>query len=229
MRFAAILFDLDETLYDEADYVRSGFRQVAARIAAMAGRDPAEVLAFMEAELARSGRGSVFDATLMAFGVEAKHGLSGQGLVAEPIAELVELYRAHRPDIRLFADADAALTALYGRLPMGLVTDGLPQMQRAKINALGLAERMESLVCTWEHDLPKPNPGGFWRAMQQLGTTPAQTLIIGDRPDHDLAAAEALGCAALRIRRGRFAGQASAPWQPLAEWPDMGGLVEWLA
>lgn len=225
MKFAAILFDLDETLYDEADYVRSGFRQVAARIAAMAGRDPAEVLAFMEAELARSGRGGIFDATLRVFGVEARHGWSEQGLVAE----LVELYRAHRPDIALFADADAALTALHGRLPMGLVTDGLPQMQRAKIGALGLAGRMESLVCTWEHDLPKPDPGGFRRAMQQLGATPAQTLIIGDRPDHDLAAAEALGCTALRIRRGRFAGQASAPWQPLAEWSDLGDLVEWLA
>jgi putative hydrolase of the HAD superfamily len=220
MKFAAILFDLDETLYDEADYVRSGFRQVAARIATMAERDPAEVLAFMEAELAHSGRGGVFDAALMAFGLELDKGL---------VAELVEGYRAHSPAIRLFADADAALRALHGRLPMGLVTDGLPQMQWAKIDALGLAGRMESLVCTWEHDLPKPDPGGFRRAMQQLGTTPEQTLIIGDRPDHDLAAAKALGCAAVRIRRGRFAGQASAPWQPLVEWSDLGGLVEWLA
>lgn len=219
MKYQAILFDLDETLYAEVDYVRSGFAQVAERIAALADADFGQVLTFMEAELARVGRGRVFDAALSHFGLEAS---------AELVSELVELYRSHEPYIRLFDDADGLLTRLQGKVQLGLVTDGLPQMQWAKIRALELDERMAAIVCTWEHDLPKPDPGGFRLAMERLGTQAEQTLIIGDRPDHDLAAAQALGCDAVRIRRGRFVDVASAPWKALLEVENLETLWDWL-
>lgn len=219
MRFRAILFDLDDTLYNEADYVSSGFRLVAGSIATAAKRNEAEVMDFMQAELTRAGRGRIFDAALAAFGLEAR---------PEVVSELLELYRGHVPDVRLFADAEALLTALEGRVRLGLVTDGLAQMQWAKIRALRLDERMEAIICTWEHDLPKPDPGGYRLAMEQLGASPAETLIVGDRPDHDLAAARALGCAAVRIRRGRFAGLDSAPWKALLEVETLVPLLEWL-
>lgn len=197
----AILFDLDDTLYDEADYVASGFGVVATAIAEHCEAKPEAILDFMLAELARNGRGRVFDATLDAFGLPA---------AKETIEHLVERYRSHAPVLGLYPDADRVLTVVRPDYRLAVVTDGLPLMQRAKLQALGLPDRVDTAVCCWEHDVPKPDPGGYRIALERLGVEISEAVIVGDRPDHDMAAAIALGGASVRIRRGRFARLSSA-------------------
>lgn len=93
-----VVFDLDDTLYKEVDYVWSGYRAVAAKVAADYGVDGPTAYRWMADAF---GRGeNPFDA------LEA--GL-GQTL---PVAELVELYRTHKPDLHLGDDMEALLTAL---------------------------------------------------------------------------------------------------------------------
>jgi len=217
----AILLDLDDTLYDEADYVASGFRCVAERIAASTGAEAAAVYAFMQGECARHGRGRVFDAALVAFGARATAGA---------VAALVETYRHHVPQLRLWPDADRVLRALRPQYRLAVVTDGLPVMQRAKLAALGLPERLDSIVCCWEHDAPKPDPRAYRIALAALGVTPAEALVVGDRPDHDMAAAQALGCRSVRIRRGRFAQAEPGIWPAEFEIDSLDalpGLLPW--
>src|SRR5690242_8172030 len=119
---SAILLDLDDTLYEEASYMRSGFASVAARIADIAGYAPAAVLEVLLATERRDGRGRVFDTALAAFGVAAEPAL---------VQDLVSLYRAHRPRIALAPGARELLARLrrQGRRT-AIVTDGLPMMQR---------------------------------------------------------------------------------------------------
>jgi putative hydrolase of the HAD superfamily len=195
----ALLIDLDDTLYDEASYVRSGFAIVAREIAGLRGAGSvAQVEAVMRDELARCGRGKVFDATLQRLGIAPRPDL---------IKGLVEVYRDHHPDIVLWPGVREALVDLSRDHLLAIVTDGLGVMQRRKVTALGLESLVETLVYCWDLGWPKPDPRSYLKAMETLVTNPEQTLVVGDNPAHDMAAARAAGLRSLRVRSGRFAGE----------------------
>ncbi len=64
----------------------------------------------------------------------------------------------------------------------------------------------------------KPNPLLFEMALEQLGCLPQRCLMIGDRPDTDIAGAAALGMQTALVRTGRFA--PGAPWPEDLPRPD---------
>ncbi len=165
----ALLIDLDDTLYDEASYVRSGFAIVAREIAGLRGAGSvAQVEAVMRDELARCGRGKVFDATLQRLGIAPRPDL---------IKGLVEVYRDHHPDIVLWPGVREALVDLSRDHLLAIVTDGLGVMQRRKVTALGLESLVETLVYCWDLGWPKPDPRSYLKAMETLVTNPEPTLF----------------------------------------------------
>jgi putative hydrolase of the HAD superfamily len=193
----ALLIDLDDTLYDERSYVLSGFRAVAAEIArAHPALNATKLHADMVTELDANGRGRVFDAALARAGITPG---------PSRIAELVEVYRNHRPALRFWPGVAQTLADLRRDYRLAIITDGLGVMQRNKAAALGLAERVETIVYCWELNAPKPDPAGYVLALRQLGAGVDEAVVIGDRPDHDMAAAAALGCRSIRVRAGRYA------------------------
>jgi putative hydrolase of the HAD superfamily len=206
-----LLLDVDDTLYDERTYLVSGFRTVAARLARDHGADAEETLAAMLNDVDAHGRGRVFDRQLERLGLAAR---------PEAIAGLVAAYREHAPDIALYPGVADVLDRLKPRFAIALVTDGLSAMQRRKIAALGLARWTDVAVCCWEHDAPKPAVAGYVEALRRLGASPeaaaGRTVIVGDNPAHDMAAAAALGLPAIRVRTGRFAAEPSPPAHPPA-------------
>jgi putative hydrolase of the HAD superfamily len=195
----ALLIDMDDTLYDEASYVRSGMAAVAREIARLSGAAAVEVEAMMLDELARNGRGKVFDAALERLGLQPRPDL---------IKGLVEAYRDHRPDIALWPGVREALADLTRDHRLAIVTDGLGLMQRRKVEALGVEPLVETIVYCWELGWPKPDPRPYLKAMEQLGATATEAVVVGDNPAHDMAAARAAGLKSLRVRSGRFAAQA---------------------
>jgi putative hydrolase of the HAD superfamily len=60
----------------------------------------------------------------------------------------------------------------------------------------GLAEFVDSYTLSFEHGVQKPDPRLFEIALEQLGVTPAETLMVGDRASRDGGAA-ALGITTL--------------------------------
>lgn len=193
----AVIIDLDDTLYDERTYVLSGFRAVARDIARRFPHVAAGALMTgMVAELERHGRGAVFDRALEGAGVTPDAAL---------IAELVAVYRDHRPEIALWPGVADALAEVARNHRTAIVTDGLAQMQRRKVEALGVARGVDEVLYCWEHEAPKPDPACYLEAARRLGVRPEDTVVVGDRPDHDMAAARAAGCRSIRVLTGRFA------------------------
>ena len=125
-----LVLDLDDTLYDESTFVRSGFRAVAAYLAERFDLDPQASFQAMMVTLGNQGRGGVFDTVL------AAEGLSDPDLVSQ----CVRIYREHRPQIELAPGATEMLD-YHAHLPLYLVTDGEPAVQAAKVEALGLSSR----------------------------------------------------------------------------------------
>jgi FMN phosphatase YigB (HAD superfamily) len=115
-----------------------------------------------------------------------------------------ELRKFDTPDIRFYSGAREALANLRRSAPVAIVTDGNVTMQRRKIDALQLEPAVDAIVLCWECDAPKPATRAFELAASKLGRDLKTSVIIGDDPIHDMAAAAAIGCRGVRIRTGRL-------------------------
>ena len=178
----AIIFDMDDTLYLERDYVRSGFYAVGEAISCP------EFGAFCWARFLDGIRGNTFNLACEAF----PH-------ISASIQELVGIYRTHLPQITLCPDAYAFITTT--RLRTGLISDGPIQSQRAKYRALGLVPWIECPVFTQETCAPKPAPAAFQLVAYTLNIPYENCLYLGDNPKKDFAGAKEIGMKTVRIRR----------------------------
>lgn len=130
---SVVAFDLDDTLYKEMDYVASGYRTVAQTLADATGADAATLF-----DIISTHRPLGFEAAL-------EHIAGMPGADTFTIESMVETYRAHRPDINLYGDAEATLSRLRDAgVRLVLITDGSTRHQRAKIKALGLDRFFEA-------------------------------------------------------------------------------------
>lgn len=174
----AVLFDLDDTLYPERQFVASGFRAVAGFLAERFRLDAEEVRRRLTAILAAEGRGRVFDRLLADLGLGA----------ADLVTTLVYVYRSHRPAIALPAATREVLAHLRGAgWRLGVVTDGMGSVQRRKIEALGVEALVDAVVCTDElgPGAWKPDPRGYRVALELLGASLGGAIYVGDNPEKD--------------------------------------------
>jgi putative hydrolase of the HAD superfamily len=191
-----VAFDLDDTLYPEETFVRSGFRAVAR---ALHDRwDVPEERAFdvMWESLKGRGRGTQFDDVVDALGLRGR----------QSVAELVRIYRHHTPEISLPPESRAVLEALRPR-PLYVVTDGHKVVQQAKIDALGLAPYLRRAYVTHRYGIHnrKPSVHVFELMMRRERCAPSEIVYIGDDPTKDFRNLRPLGVHTVRVRTGRLA------------------------
>ena len=180
----ALIFDLDDTLYRERDFVESGYRAVARHIASCFGRDYGEIYNTMIETLNSEGRQMVMTVV---------HEQFTSGSVS--IDELVSIYRNHQPTIRLYPGYRALLKQFSRSCRLGLITDGMPEVQERKVRTLLLEGLMDKIIYTWAHGVQKqkPHPYPFNLMLQSLHTEAAHALYIGDNPSKDCAGAHRAG------------------------------------
>jgi len=201
----AIIFDLDDTLYLERDFARSGFESVAAAFADRLG-PPGRAVDAMLRRLDSPDRRRVFNAALADLAVPDDPAL---------IHAMINHYRNHTPRIRLCDDAERVLQRLQKAARLGLITDGPRVTQSNKISALGLHDRFASIVLTDDlgPGLAKPHPRAFEVIAASLGVATEQCTYIADNPAKDFIAPNALGWTTIQIRRagGLYAGERPPP------------------
>jgi putative hydrolase of the HAD superfamily len=198
----AALFDLDNTLYPEIEFVKSGFRAVAHYLASRYHLDEDALVEKMQESLQRDGRGKIFDGLLHDLGVYSE----------DRLRLLVYLYRSHRPTIHLFDDVSLTLEYLKARnLYLGLVTNGMASVQKRKIAGLGLDSIFDVIVCTDElgKEYWKPSVVPFQVALEWLGISPSEATYIGDDPRVDFVGPNSLGMLTIQIKRREL--QSSRP------------------
>jgi putative hydrolase of the HAD superfamily len=183
----AVGFDLDDTLYLERTYVRSGFVAVARTLEPVVGEPWDRLLGEMLTLLESNGRGQIFDLVLERRG---RHNV-------ELVKRLLEAYRYHVPDIRLDPAVPEVLACLRGMgLKLGVLTDGLHVMQRNKLKALGVLELVDVAICTDELGGTacwKPSPIGFQKLLQCLEVRADEVLFVGNDRTKDIEGASAVG------------------------------------
>lgn len=172
-----VIFDLDDTLYAEKEYVHSGYRAVAAYLG---DESLAEEMwnYFKEGSMA-------IDACLERMGKK------------ELSAECVTVYREHKPKIHLYDGVRELIELLKeGGIKTGIITDGRPYGQRRKLVALGLDKMVGDIIITDELggiQFRKPCDIAF-RIMARKWKLPYENIIyIGDNPAKDFQAPQQLG------------------------------------
>jgi putative hydrolase of the HAD superfamily len=148
------------------------------------------------------------------------------------VAELVDRYHRHRPELAPYPDAPAVLGRLRERgLRLFLVTDGDSGTQRYKVEALGLRPCFDELVFTGDfpRTLQKPSPFPFLLACRRLGLHPRQCAFVGDNPLCDFEGPMRLGMLTVGVPTGPFAARPVPPGHPPAirvgALSDLGGLL----
>ena len=190
-RIQAIVFDLDDTLYAERDYVRSGYHAVACHLRERLGRSDA----FEDWLWAR------FLAGRSAGALDALNAEFALALTAARIADLVTVYRNHRPDIQPRGGAAELLERLRRRYPLGLLSDGFLPAQQLKLDALGLEGAFDAVVFTeaMGRDCWKPSPAGYLAVAERLGVRRDRCAYVADNPAKDFLAANELGWRTVRL------------------------------
>jgi len=194
-----VVFDLDDTLAPERDYVRSGFVALEHEVRRIFGVASFGATAW---ELFESGvRGRIIDEALARLGV---------GADAATVASLVDCYRRHRPSLGLYPDVAPVMRALSGRVRAAIISDGPLAAQQGKVDALGLAAWCDPILLTdrWGRDYWKPHERAFREVEETTGASGAACAYLGDNPKKDFAAPRRLGWRTVRVRRpgGEHAG-----------------------
>lgn len=171
----AVIFDLDDTLYPEKDYVRSGYKRIGQLL------NKPELAEKMWEVFQRGGK--AIDEVLEAEGMP------------EQKENALKAYRLQNPEIQLFS----GVAEMLGRLKtdgkkIGIITDGRPEGQRAKLNALNL--QVDEVIITDELggiEFRKPNESAFRLMQKKLNVPFGRMAYVGDNLNKDFIAPEKLG------------------------------------
>ncbi|QBY03120.1 HAD family hydrolase [Thalassotalea sp. HSM 43] len=181
--YDVVVFDLDDTLYSEMDYVISGYRYLSELIAKLYSKDTYQT--FIEA--LEKDEPDVFSYVL------AEHKLPS--LLKE---HLILAYRYHSPDIKLNESVLTTLKELRLRnVPMYLITDGRGITQRLKISALRINDFFESIFISEEVGAGKPKPDSFIAIQNKH---PKKSIVyIADNPKKDFIVPKQLGWGSIGV------------------------------
>lgn len=106
-----------------------------------------------------------------------------------------------------YPDTLAALERLGAAgLRVGVLANQ-PASARRDLQRLGVALRVDDIWLSGEVGLAKPDPAFFRRALGRWGLQPGEVAYVGDRPDHDIGPARALGLRSVRLLQGPHARQ----------------------
>ena len=187
------IFDMDDTLYPEREFVLGGYRAVSRVTENDFGISIEDALI---ERFERGQRNSAFNLALKDKGIDPTE---------DYIKVLVYAYREHIPHLTPYPDVLPLLEKLRSQSKqIALLSDGLEAVQRRKWDALGLTEFFDLVVFTESLGGPqywKPSPKGFELALKGLEVEPRHAVYVGDNPLKDFQAPRMLGMKSIRIIR----------------------------
>jgi len=216
-----IIFDLDDTLYDELSFVYSGFRAVSKYLNKTLSVNEAEAYLFMTNELRKSGRGKVFDKTIINF-----LGKSNKRLVRK----LLSVYRKHKPDISMTEEVKSILSKLSREYKLYLVTDGNLNTQRNKIKSLNLSKYFVKCIPTRNFGLDAEKPSmKVFEYIKKKENYSSKIMYIGDNPRKDFFAVNSMGGISCLLKTGCYSNEniRETLYKPLYEFDNINDWFNW--
>lgn len=193
-----IVFDLDNTLFDERIYIQNAFKKIAKYIADKYGFNEFEVLNLLNNILAREDPTyPIFDSLLHMLNIPREN----------LISTLLKIFYNSVDGIIPYEDTIEVLDILSRKYTLILITDGAPITQTKKINVLGIKEFFEKIILVDKvygkiHRRPSPIP--FLDLLKEFRISSEKIAFIGDNIFKDFISPNRLNIHTIRIRRGFY-------------------------
>ena len=195
-KIKAIVFDLDDTLYDcSGTLVVRGRRQVAKTIARLINSSEEEAYQLqLDMEEKYGVKANIYEKIVSHYHLP--------GTYAQELLE--EFVYVDISDITVFPDVMDTMIQLKGRgYRMVLVTSGDKEIQRKKIDVLGLNNRYFDDIVITERNKGQSKKACFQEIMKRYDLQPKEFVCVGDKIDDELTASKSLGMVTVMFEHGR--------------------------
>lgn len=194
----AVLFDLDNTLYDTQQYFIGAFESISKYVSSEYDLPEQKIYKTLGKlwQKKTSMYPYLFNDLLKLLQIKQDS--------PEVIDALVRLFNGYAGNIELYPDVLPALQELRGRLyKLGIITDGTVERQKRKIELLKLERLFDVIIYTKETE-SKASPTPFLAALARLNVKAPDAYYIADNPLIDFKGAKEAGIKTIRILRGEF-------------------------
>ena len=203
----AVLFDLDDTLYDHLHGARSALISMQRRHSELQAAPIRELedrySHALESIHVRLLRGELTQAEARA--IRMRQFFAGFGVDIRTDEDALEEYRrfrnAYDAACQVVHGSHDLLKRLRGTVKLGVITNNLVSEQIPKLEQLDLKKYFDAITISEEVGVAKPNPRIFEVALTRLGETPENAVIVGDSLSSDIEGGLAMGIRCVWIRR----------------------------
>jgi HAD superfamily hydrolase (TIGR01509 family) len=225
---AAIVFDVDGTLYKQSPLRRAMLLRLLGEAMSSPGRG---VAAFRVLRAYRQAqellRGTQVQGALAAVQLRLACEHSGQN--EDVVAPIVSRWMEQEPLALLERCVEPALRTLLHDarsrgIRMGVFSD---YPAAAKLDAMRLTEFFDVVVSAHDEAVNrfKPHPSGLLETLRRLGVRPSQTVYVGDRHDVDGPAARAAGIPCIILGGRSRTPPESDGWIPVSDYGALHQLL----
>ncbi|MCW3999866.1 MAG: HAD-IA family hydrolase [Candidatus Bathyarchaeota archaeon] len=198
----AVVFDLDDTLYDQYDYLKGAFRESARFLSYRLNLDEDYLLrCLLEISKAKgSDQGKIFDLLI--------HNLQVTSHAKELIDGAVDAFLSYHPaELEAYAGVHDVLESLKNRkIKLGLLTDGRSEIQNSKLKALSLFGYFDAIVVSDDYgrENRRPAPFTYQLVLRKLESQPHECVFVADNPKKDFVTAKKMGILTVRTLTGEY-------------------------
>ncbi len=212
-----LIFDADGTLYDETMPKAKAELLTAKLIASRTGYGEGEVYSLfreVKGEITQSGslspdrnnRAVWYAETLRR--LNASHGdVTASGDVTSKIdarEASCHYWEVVYGEVEPYFDLVYILPELQSRYRLAVLTDELYDIQVEKVKRLGLAGYFTEIISSEQAGVTKPDKRLFEYALNRLGVSADEAMMIGDNPSADIRGARSVGMRTAWLRRGKY-------------------------
>jgi len=190
-----IIFDLDDTLYEEMRYVKSGFNSVASHLSYLFKIKKKTIYNRLLKILKENGRGKVFNIICSYYKFRKKN----------LVKNLINIYRSHKPLIKLKKEAIKMLE-YYSGYNKYIITDGNYLVQKKKVKFLRLSNYFKKIFYTNFYGVKYNKPSLFcFNKIKKLENCDWSDLVyVGDNPYKDFINCNKKKILTVRLMQGQY-------------------------
>ncbi|MFJ3234872.1 HAD family hydrolase [Streptomyces sp. NPDC086787] len=205
MAIRAVVWDIDDTLFDYTSADRAGMRAHLVAEGLFGGYATAEE-ALTRWRQVTDQQWARFSAGEVSFGGQRRdrvRAFLGREMADAEADAWFERYIGHYEAAwALFPDVLPALDVLAASHRHAVLSNSSIAVQDRKLRTLGVHHRFEVILCAAELGVSKPDAGAFLAVCDALELLPREVAYVGDHPEIDGRGAAEAGLLSVWIDRG---------------------------